>query len=243
MRKPGNQTTLNPEEKYDIATNNYIANADLLEPEFEKLKETYKDIAKSDEDVLSLALFENVARDFLKKKYQEEIVSALMQEFNYKTVMQVPRLEKIVINEGLGQAISDKKLIDIAIDELTNITGQKAVPTTSKKDISNFKLRKKMQIGVRVTLRRDRMYEFLERLVAIALPRIRDFRGVNYKFDGKGNYTLGVNEQIIFPEIDIDKINRIMGMDITFVTSAKTDEEGYALLKHFGVPFKNLKKN
>ncbi len=179
----------------------------------------------------------------LKKKYQEEIVSALMQEFGYKTVMQVPRLEKIVINEGLGQAISDKKLIDIAIDELTNITGQKAVPTTSKKDISNFKLRKKMQIGVRVTLRRDRMYEFLERLVAIALPRIRDFRGVNYKFDGKGNYTLGVNEQIIFPEIDIDKINRIMGMDITFVTSAKTDEEGYALLKHFGVPFKNLKKN
>ncbi|MBO4876135.1 MAG: 50S ribosomal protein L5 [Bacteroidales bacterium] len=179
----------------------------------------------------------------LKKKYQEEIVSALMQEFNYKTVMQVPRLEKIVINEGLGQAISDKKLIDIAIDELTNITGQKAVPTTSKKDISNFKLRKKMQIGVRVTLRRDRMYEFLERLVAIALPRIRDLRGVNYKFDGKGNYTLGVNEQIIFPEIDIDKINRIMGMDITFVTSAKTDEEGYALLKHFGVPFKNLKKN
>ena len=179
----------------------------------------------------------------LKKKYQEEIVSALMQEFGYKTVMQVPRLEKIVINEGLGQAISDKKLIDIAIDELTNITGQKAVPTTSKKDISNFKLRKKMQIGVRVTVRRDRMYEFLERLVAIALPRIRDFRGVNYKFDGKGNYTLGVNEQIIFPEIDIDKINRIMGMDITFVTSAKTDEEGYALLKHFGVPFKNLKKN
>ena len=179
----------------------------------------------------------------LKKKYQEEIVYALMQEFVYKTVMQVPRLEKIVINEGLGQAISDKKLIDIAIDELTNITGQKAVPTTSKKDISNFKLRKKMQIGVRVTLRRDRMYEFLERLVAIALPRIRDFRGVNYKFDGKGNYTLGVNEQIIFPEIDIDKINRIMGMDITFVTSAKTDEEGYALLKQFGVPFKNLKKN
>ena len=179
----------------------------------------------------------------LKKKYQEEIVSALMQEFGYKTVMQVPRLEKIVINEGLGQAISDKKLIDIAIDELTNITGQKAVPTTSKKDISNFKLRKKMQIGVRVTLRRDRMYEFLERLVAIALPRIRDFRGVNYKFDGKGNYTLGVNEQIIFPEIDIDTINRIMGMDITFVTSAKTDEEGYALLKQFGVPFKNLKKN
>lgn len=179
----------------------------------------------------------------LKKKYQEEIVSALMQEFNYKTVMQVPRLEKIVINEGLGQAISDKKLIDIAIDELTNITGQKAVPTTSKKDISNFKLRKKMQIGVRVTLRRDRMYEFLERLVAIALPRIRDFRGVNYKFDGKGNYTLGVNEQIIFPEIDIDKITKVMGMEITFVTTANKDEEAFALLREFGIPFKNIKHN
>ncbi len=179
----------------------------------------------------------------LKKQYKEEIVSTLMTEFGYKSVMQVPKLEKIVINQGLGQAISDKKLIDIAIDELTTITGQKAVSTMSKKDISNFKLRKKMPIGVRVTLRREKMYEFLERLIAVALPRIRDFRGVNYKFDGQGNYTLGISEQIIFPEIDIDKINRILGMDITFVTSAKTDEEGYALLKHFGFPFKNLKKS
>lgn len=179
----------------------------------------------------------------LKKQYQEEIVSTLMTEFGYKSVMQVPKLEKIVINQGLGQAISDKKLIDIAIEELTTITGQKAVSTLSKKDISNFKLRKKMPIGVRVTLRREKMYEFLERLIAVALPRIRDFRGVNYKFDGKGNYTLGISEQIIFPEIDIDKINRILGMDITFVTTAQTDEEGYALLKHFGFPFKNLKKS
>jgi large subunit ribosomal protein L5 len=179
----------------------------------------------------------------LKKQYQEEIVPSLMKDFGYTSVMQVPKLEKIVINQGLGQAISDKKLIDVAIEELTNITGQKAVPTLSKKDVSNFKLRKKMPIGVRVTLRRERMYEFLERLIAIALPRIRDFRGVNYKFDGKGNYTLGISEQIIFPEIDIDKINRILGMDITFVTTAKTDEEGYALLKNFGIPFKNLKKS
>lgn len=179
----------------------------------------------------------------LKKQYKEEIIPTLMKEFGYKSVMQVPKLEKIVINQGLGQAIADKKLIDIAIEELTTITGQKAVSTVSKKDISNFKLRKKMPIGVRVTLRRDRMYEFLERLVAVALPRIRDFRGVNYKFDGKGNYTLGISEQIIYPEIDIDKINRILGMDITFVTSADTDEEGYALLKHFGFPFKNLKKS
>lgn len=179
----------------------------------------------------------------LKAQYQETIVSELMKEFSYSSVMQVPKLKKIVINQGLGQAITDKKLIDIAVDELTTITGQKAVPTLSKKDISNFKLRKKMPIGVRVTLRREKMYEFLERLVAVALPRIRDFRGVNYKFDGMGNYTLGISEQIIFPEIDIDKINRILGMDITFVTSAKTDEEGYALLKHFGVPFKNLKKS
>ncbi|MCK9255763.1 MAG: 50S ribosomal protein L5 [Bacteroidales bacterium] len=178
----------------------------------------------------------------LKKQYQEQIISSLMKEFNYKTVMQVPKLEKIVVSQGLGQAIADKKLIDIAIDEMTTITGQKAVATVSKKDISNFKLRKKMPIGVRVTLRRDRMYEFLERLLAVALPRIRDFRGINYKFDGKGNYTLGISEQIIFPEIDIDKINRILGMDITFVTSAPTDEEGYALLREFGFPFKNLKK-
>lgn len=179
----------------------------------------------------------------LKTQYKEQIVPNLMKDFGYTTVMQVPKLEKIVINQGLGQAIADKKLIDIAIDELTTITGQKAVATLSKKDISNFKLRKKMPIGVRVTLRREKMYEFLERLIAVALPRIRDFRGVNYKFDGKGNYTLGISEQIIFPEIDIDKINRILGMDITFVTSAPTDEEGYALLKHFGIPFKNLKKS
>ena len=179
----------------------------------------------------------------LKTQYKEQIVPNLMKEFGYTSVMQVPKLEKIVINQGLGQAIADNKLIDIAISELTTITGQKAVPTLSKKDISNFKLRKKMPIGVRVTLRRDRMYEFLERLVAVALPRIRDFRGVNYKFDGQGNYTLGISEQIIFPEIDIDKINRILGMDITFVTSANTDEEGFALLKNFGVPFKNLKKS
>ena len=179
----------------------------------------------------------------LRKQYKEEIVSSLMKEFGYTSVMQVPKLEKIVINQGLGQAISDKKIIDVAIDELTNITGQKAVSTLSKKDISNFKLRRKVPIGVRVTLRRDKMYEFLERLIAIALPRIRDFRGVNYKFDGKGNYTLGISEQIIFPEIDIDKISKILGMDVTFVTSAKTDEEGYALLKNFGIPFKNLKKS
>lgn len=179
----------------------------------------------------------------LKTKYREEIIPSMMKEFGYKSVMQVPRLEKIVLNQGLGQAIADKKLIDVAIEEMSLIAGQKAVPTLSKKDISNFKLRRKMPIGVRVTLRRDRMYEFLERLIAISLPRIRDFQGVKYKFDGKGNYTLGISEQIIFPEIDIDKINRILGMDITFVTSAKTDEEAYALLKYFGIPFKNLKKN
>ncbi len=179
----------------------------------------------------------------LKKQYKETIIPALMSEFGYKSVMQVPKLSKIVINQGLGMAISDKKIIDVAIEELTNITGQKAVATLSKKDISNFKLRKKMPIGVRVTLRREKMYEFLERLICIALPRIRDFQGVNYKFDGKGNYTLGVTEQIIFPEIDIDKISKLLGMDITFVTSAKTDEEGYSLLKNFGIPFKNLKKS
>lgn len=179
----------------------------------------------------------------LKKQYKETIIPALMSEFGYKSVMQVPKLSKIVINQGLGMAILDKKIIDVAIEELTNITGQKAVATLSKKDISNFKLRKKMPIGVRVTLRREKMYEFLERLICIALPRIRDFQGVNYKFDGKGNYTLGVTEQIIFPEIDIDKISKLLGMDITFVTSAKTDEEGYSLLKNFGIPFKNLKKS
>ncbi|NMB49820.1 MAG: 50S ribosomal protein L5 [Bacteroidales bacterium] len=178
----------------------------------------------------------------LKEEYKERIVPALMKEFGYKSVMQVPKLEKIVINQGLGIAVADKKIIDTAINELTAITGQKAVPTYSRKDISNFKLRKKMPIGVRVTLRRDRMYEFLERLIRIALPRIRDFKGIESKLDGKGNYTLGVEEQIIFPEVHIDTISRLLGMNITFVTTASTDEEGYALLKEFGLPFKNEKK-
>jgi large subunit ribosomal protein L5 len=174
----------------------------------------------------------------LKKKYLEEVVPALKKEFNYKTVMQVPRLQKIVINQGVGQAVADKKLIELAQAELTAISGQKAVQTVSRKDISNFKLRREMPIGVRVTLRRDKMYEFLERLIAAALPRIRDFRGVSSKFDGRGNYTMGISEQIIFPEIDIDKINKIMGMEITFVTTAPTDAEGLALLREFGIPFK-----
>ena len=178
----------------------------------------------------------------LQKDYRERIVPALEREFNYSTVMQVPRLEKIVINQGIGAATQDKKLIETAINELTAITGQKAVATLSKKDISNFKLRKKMPVGVRVTLRRDHMYEFLERLVRVALPRIRDFKGIEGKLDGRGNYTLGITEQIIFPEINIDNINKLMGMNITFVTSANTDEEGYALLKQFGLPFKNEKK-
>ena len=175
----------------------------------------------------------------LKKKYEETIVPALTKEFSYTTPMQVPRLEKIVINQGLGEATQDKKIIETAINELTAITGQKAVQTLSKKDISNFKVRKKMPIGVRVTLRREKMYEFLERLVRVALPRIRDFKGIESKLDGRGNYTLGITEQIIFPEINIDAINKLMGMNITFVTSANTDEEGFALLKHFGLPFKN----
>jgi large subunit ribosomal protein L5 len=178
----------------------------------------------------------------LQNQYKEQIVPALVKEFNYTTVMQVPRLEKIVINQGIGAATQDKKLIETAINELTAITGQKAVATLSRKDISNFKLRKKMPIGVRVTLRREHMYEFLERLVRVALPRIRDFKGIEGKLDGRGNYTLGITEQIIFPEINIDNINKLMGMNITFVTSANTDEEGYALLKHFGLPFKNAKK-
>ena len=178
----------------------------------------------------------------LQKKYSEEIVPALMKQFSYKSVMQVPRLQKIVLNQGVGQAIADKKLIDVAQEELTLIAGQKAIQTTSTKDSSNFKLRKGMPIGVKVTLRRERMYEFLERLINVALPRIRDFNGIAAKFDGRGNYTLGITEQIIFPEIDIDKINKIMGMEITFVTSAQTDEEGNALLKEFGLPFKNVKK-
>ena len=179
----------------------------------------------------------------LKQDYKERIVPALKKEFSYKSVMQVPVLKKIVVNQGLGIATADKKIIDVAIDELTTITGQKAVSTLSKKDVSNFKLRRKMPIGVMVTLRQDRMYEFLERLVRVALPRIRDFKGIDSKLDGRGNYTLGIQEQIIFPEINIDNITKILGMNITFVTSAKTDEEGYALLREFGLPFKNAKKN
>lgn len=178
----------------------------------------------------------------LKKDYNERIVPALEKQFNYSTVMQVPRLKKIVINQGLGEATQDKKIIETAINELSAITGQKAVATLSKKDISNFKLRKKMPVGVMVTLRRDKMYEFLERLVRVALPRIRDFKGIESKLDGRGNYTLGITEQIIFPEINIDNISKLLGMNITFVTSANTDEEGYALLKEFGLPFKNAKK-
>ena len=178
----------------------------------------------------------------LKQYYKENIVPALTKQFGYTTVMQVPVLEKIVINEGLGMAVADKKIIETAIAELTAITGQKAVQTLSKKDIAQFKVRKQMPIGVRVTLRHQMMYEFLERLIRVALPRIRDFGGIESKFDGRGNYTLGITEQIIFPEINIDSIQRILGMNITFVTTAKTDEEGYALLKEFGLPFKNAKK-
>jgi len=174
----------------------------------------------------------------LKNDYQERIVPMLMKEFNYKSVMQVPRLKKIVLNQGLGAAVADKKIIDTAIAEMTAIAGQKAVATLSKKDISNFKLRKKMPIGVRVTLRHKNMYEFLERLIRVALPRIRDFKGIEGKLDGRGNYTLGIQEQIIFPEINIDSISRLQGMNITFVTSANTDEEGFRLLKEFGLPFK-----
>ena len=174
----------------------------------------------------------------LGKEYKEKIVPELQKEFGYTTVMQVPKLEKIVINQGLGGATQDKKIIETALNELTAITGQKAVATLSKKDISNFKLRKKMPIGAMVTLRHDKMYEFLERLVRVALPRIRDFKGINSKLDGRGNYTLGVTEQIIFPEINIDNVPKLQGMNITFVTSAPTDEEGLALLKKFGLPFK-----
>jgi large subunit ribosomal protein L5 len=177
----------------------------------------------------------------LKIKYKEEIVPALMKEFDYTTVMQAPRLEKIVINQGVGQAIADKKLLEFGIKELSDIAGQKAVQTMSTKDISNFKLRRNMPIGIMVTLRRERMYEFLERLVSVALPRIRDFKGIGSKLDGRGNYTLGITEQIIFPEIDLDKIAKIMGLQITFVTSARSDEEAFALLKHFGLPFKTSK--
>ena len=179
----------------------------------------------------------------LKKYYAESIAPALQKQFNYSSAMQIPVLKKIVINQGLGDATQDKKIIDVAINEISAIAGQKAVATFSKKDIANFKLRKKMPIGVMVTLRRERMFEFLEKLVRIALPRIRDFKGIESKFDGRGNYTLGIQEQIIFPEINIDQIDRIQGMNITFVTSAKTDEEGLALLKAFGLPFKNGKND
>jgi large subunit ribosomal protein L5 len=176
----------------------------------------------------------------LKEKYVKEIVPALKEKFQYKSVMQVPKIEKISINKGMGVAVTDKKLIDVALEEITTITGQKAVSTKSKKAISNFKLREDMPIGVKVTLRGDKMYEFLDRLMSIALPRVRDFRGISPKgFDGRGNYTLGVKEQIIFPEISIDKVNKISGMDITFVTSAETDEESFELLKAFGMPFAN----
>ncbi|MBS7385238.1 MAG: 50S ribosomal protein L5 [Bacteroidales bacterium] len=178
----------------------------------------------------------------LQKKYKEEIVAKLQKEFGFKTVMQVPKLEKITINQGIGQATQDKKLVENAQQELTLITGQKAVLTYSRKDISNFKLRKGSPIGVKVTLRGTKMYEFLERLIVVSLPRIRDFKGINEKMDGKGNYTLGLKEQIIFPEIDIDKISKIFGMEITFVTSTESDEEAFALLREFGLPFKNIKK-
>lgn len=180
----------------------------------------------------------------LQKKYQEEVVPALMKKFGYTSVMQCPRLVKICLNQGVKGSVADKKLIEDAVTEMTTVTGQKAVPTMSKKDISNFKLRKNMPIGVRVTLRHTRMFEFLDRLIAVSLPRVRDFKGVNEKsFDGRGNYTMGVTEQIIFPEINIDKLNRISGMDITFVTTARTNEEAYELLKELGMPFKNIKKD
>jgi large subunit ribosomal protein L5 len=180
----------------------------------------------------------------LATKYKKDVVPALVKKFGYTSVMQAPKLEKICLNRGVNGAVTDKKLVDIAVEELSTISGQKAVPTMSKKDISNFKLRKAMPIGARVTLRGDKMFEFFDRLIAVALPRVRDFKGVNEKaFDGRGNYTLGVTEQIIFPEIDIDKVNRITGMDITFVTTAKTDEEAYELLKELGMPFRNNKSN
>jgi large subunit ribosomal protein L5 len=180
----------------------------------------------------------------LQDKYHNDVIPALMKKFGYKSIMEVPKLSKICLNRGVNGAVADKKLVDIAVDEMTQITGQKAVATMSKKDISNFKLRKNMPIGARVTLRGVKMYEFLDRLISSALPRVRDFKGVNEKsFDGRGNYTLGVTEQIIFPEIDIDKVNKITGMDITFVTTARNNEEAYELLKEMGMPFKNTKKD
>ena len=179
----------------------------------------------------------------LADKYTQEVVPALMKKFGYKSIMQAPRLQKICLNRGVNGAVSDKKLVDVAVEELSTISGQKAVATNSKKDISNFKLRKNMPIGAKVTLRGVKMYEFLDRLIAVSLPRVRDFKGINDKaFDGRGNYTLGVTEQIIFPEIDIDKVNKITGLDITLVTTANTNEEAYELLKEMGMPFKNMKK-
>ena len=180
----------------------------------------------------------------LAEKYKKDVVPALMKKFGYKTIMQAPKLEKICINRGVNGAVTDKKLVEVSVDELSMITGQKAVTTQSRKDISNFKLRKNMPIGARVTLRGEKMYEFLDRLVSTALPRVRDFKGVNEKsFDGRGNYTLGITEQIIFPEVDIDKVNKITGMDITFVTTAGTNEEAFELLKELGMPFRNVKKD
>ena len=179
----------------------------------------------------------------LAEKYKKEVVPALVKKFGYTSIMEAPKLEKISLNRGVNGAVNDKKLVDIALEEMTTIAGQKAIATMSKKDISNFKLRKSMPIGTKVTLRGDKMYEFLDRLISVALPRVRDFRGISEKsFDGRGNYTLGVTEQIIFPEIDIDKVNRITGFDITFVTTARTDEEAYELLKELGMPFKDIKK-
>lgn len=180
----------------------------------------------------------------LKTKYREEVASKLMEEFQYKSVMEVPRLVKVSVNQGLGEATGDKKLVDNAINEITLITGQKAVPTYARQSISNFKLREGMPIGARVTLRNEQMYEFLDRFISVALPRVRDFRGINDKsFDGRGNYSMGITEQIIFPEIDIDKVNRISGMNVTIVTTAKTDAEALSLLKHMGLPFKNQRNN
>ncbi len=180
----------------------------------------------------------------LADKYRNEVVPALMKKFGYKSIMQAPHMEKICLNRGVNGAVTDKKLVDIAVDELTTIVGQKAISTMSKKDISNFKLRKNMPIGAKVTLRGVKMYEFLDRLISVSLPRVRDFKGINDKaFDGRGNYTLGITEQIIFPEIDIDKVNKITGMDITFVTTANTNEEAYELLKELGMPFRNIKRD
>lgn len=184
-----------------------------------------------------------MANPRLKEKYLNDVVPALKEKFQYKSIMQVPKITKIVVNKGIGAAVADKKLVDVGVEELTTITGQKALATRSKNDISNFKLRKDVAIGAKVTLRGEKMYEFFDRLVTVALPRVRDFKGINDKgFDGRGNYTLGVKEQIIFPEISIDKVAKISGMDITFVTTAATDEEGFELLKAFGMPFASLKK-